>query len=590
MPLKLAIVGRPNVGKSTLFNRLAGKKLAIVDDQPGVTRDRRYASGRLGDLDLELIDTAGFEDVADESLEARMRAQTEIAVEEADVSLFIYDAREGVTPLDEVFATLLRRRGKPVIIAANKAEGKAGQSGIGEAYKLGLGEPIPISGEHGEGMAELYAAMLAAFPEDQYSEEEDDDDKPIRIAIVGRPNAGKSTLVNRLIGEQRLLTGPEAGITRDSISVDWLWDGRKVRLVDTAGLRKKAKVQEKLEKLSTQDSIRAVTFAEVVLLVMDATHPFEVQDLQIADLTEREGRALVFVLAKWDLVEDPVAQLKDFREHAERMLPQLRGAPVVALSGETGKGIEKLMPAVMKIHRDWATKVKTRDLNDWLQMAMQRHPPPAVSGKRVKPKYMAQIKARPPTFVLFSTRADQMPEHYRRYLINSLRESFDLPGVPLRITIKSGANPYADGEAKGHSGRGKREFERREREEERIRASRNTVKKSKRIADEAAAAAAAEAGLPPPEKAPVRGPKKSVKAEAKTTSAAVAAPAAEPGKGAVKSVKKQGPRAQKKVSSTPSYKVGFKAAGGKAASGPKRPVAGSSIVRGNKGPGKPKGR
>jgi len=590
MPLKLAIVGRPNVGKSTLFNRLAGKKLAIVDDQPGVTRDRRYASGRLGDLDLELIDTAGFEDVSDESLEARMRAQTELAVEEADVSLFIYDAREGVTPLDEVFATLLRRRGKPVIIAANKAEGKAGQSGIGEAYKLGLGEPIPISGEHGEGMAELYAAMLAAFPEDQYSEEEEDDDKPIRIAIVGRPNAGKSTLVNRLIGEQRLLTGPEAGITRDSISVDWLWDGRKVRLVDTAGLRKKAKVQEKLEKLSTQDSIRAVTFAEVVLLVMDATHPFEVQDLQIADLTEREGRALVFVLAKWDLVEDPVAQLKDFREHAERMLPQLRGAPVVALSGETGKGIEKLMPAVMKIHKDWATKVKTRDLNDWLQMAMQRHPPPAVSGKRVKPKYMAQIKARPPTFVLFSTRADQMPEHYRRYLINSLRESFDLPGVPLRITIKSGANPYADGEAKGHSGRGKREFERREREEERIRASRNTVKKSKRIADEAAAAAAAEAGLPPPEKAPVRGPKKSVKAEAKTTSAAVAAPAAEPGKGAVKSVKKQGPRAQKKVSSTPSYKVGFKAAGGKAASGPKRPVAGSSIVRGNKGPGKPKGR
>ena len=590
MPLKLAIVGRPNVGKSTLFNRLAGKKLAIVDDQPGVTRDRRYASGRLGDLDLELIDTAGFEDVADESLEARMRAQTELAVEEADVSLFIYDAREGVTPLDEVFATLLRRRGKPVIIAANKAEGKAGQSGIGEAYKLGLGEPIPISGEHGEGMAELYAAMLAAFPEDQYSEEEDDDDKPIRIAIVGRPNAGKSTLVNRLIGEQRLLTGPEAGITRDSISVDWLWDGRKVRLVDTAGLRKKAKVQEKLEKLSTQDSIRAVTFAEVVLLVMDATHPFEVQDLQIADLTEREGRALVFVLAKWDLVEDPVAQLKDFREHAERMLPQLRGAPVVALSGETGKGIEKLMPAVMKIHKDWATKVKTRDLNDWLQMAMQRHPPPAVSGKRVKPKYMAQIKARPPTFVLFSTRADQMPEHYRRYLINSLRESFDLPGVPLRITIKSGANPYADGEAKGHSGRGKREFERREREEERIRASRNTVKKSKRIADEAAAAAAAEAGLPPPEKATVRGPKKPVKAEAKTTSSAVTSPSAEPGKAAVKSVKKQGPRAQKKVSTTPSYKVGFKAAGGKAASGPKRPVAGSSIVRGNKGPGKPKGR
>ena len=585
MPLKLAIVGRPNVGKSTLFNRLAGKKLAIVDDQPGVTRDRRYASGRLGDLDLELIDTAGFEDVSDESLEARMRHQTELAVEEADLSLFIYDAREGVTPLDEVFATLLRRRGKPVIIAANKAEGKAGQSGIGEAYKLGLGEPIPISGEHGEGMAELYAAMLEAVPEDQYSGDEDDEDKPIRLAIVGRPNAGKSTLINRLIGEQRLLTGPEAGITRDSISVDWIWGDKKVRLVDTAGLRKKAKVQEKLEKLSTSDSIRAITFAEVVLLVMDATHPFEIQDLQIADLTEREGRALVFVLAKWDLIEDQAATLAAFREHAERMLPQVRGAPVVALSGETGSGVNKLMPAVLKIHKDWSTKVKTRDLNDWLQMAMQRHPPPAVSGRRVKPKYMAQTKARPPTFVLFSSRADQMPDHYRRYLINSLRESFDLPGVPLRITIKSGANPYADGEAKGHSGRGKREFERREREEERIRASRNTVKKSKRLADEAAAKAAIEAGLPDPrlEKTVKKKPA-APKVAATPVEGAVAA---EPGKAAVKSVKKLGPKVQKKVSTTPSYKVGAKSAGGKAA-GPKRPVSGARTVRGNTGPGKSK--
>ncbi len=587
MPLKLAIVGRPNVGKSTLFNRLAGKKLAIVDDQPGVTRDRRYADGRLGDLDLHLIDTAGFEDVADESLEARMRAQTELAIEEADLSLFIYDAREGVTPLDEVFAALLRRRGKPVIIAANKAEGKAGQSGIGEAYKLGLGEPIPISGEHGEGMAELYAAMLEAVPEDQYSDDEDDEDKPIRLAIVGRPNAGKSTLINRLIGEQRLLTGPEAGITRDSISVDWIWGDKKVRLVDTAGLRKKAKVQEKLEKLSTQDTIRAITFAEVVVLVMDATHPFEIQDLQIADLTEREGRALVFVLAKWDLVEDQAATLAAFREHAERMLPQVRGAPVVALSGETGSGVNKLMPAVLKIHKDWSTKVKTRDLNDWLQMAMQRHPPPAVSGRRVKPKYMAQTKARPPTFVLFSSRADQMPDHYRRYLINSLRESFDLPGVPLRITIKSGANPYADGEAKGHSGRGKREFERREREEERIRASRNTVKKSKRLADEAAAKAAIEAGLPDPREAkPV---KKKAPAAVKAAPAVESAVAAEPGKAAVKSVKKLGPKVQKKVSTAPSYKVGAKSAGGKAA-GPKRPVSGARTVRGNTGPGKSKGR
>lgn len=466
MPLKLAIVGRPNVGKSTLFNRLAGRKLAIVDDQPGVTRDRKFADGRLGDLDLALIDTAGFEDVNDESLEARMRRQTEAAVAECDVALFLIDSREGVTPSDHVFGELLRRSGKPVILAANKAEGKKGEAGVNEAYELGLGEPVPISAEHGEGMADLYAAVLvhaerlvaADEPEDDEEdedeafdldgefidpEEDEADDKPIRLAIVGRPNAGKSTLVNKLIGDlDRLLTGPEAGITRDSVAVEWEWQGRPVRLVDTAGLRRKAKVQEKLEKLSTQDTIRAITFAEVVLLVMDATHPFETQDLQIADLIEREGRGLVFVLAKWDLVENPQATLKEFIEHAERMLPQVRGAPVVALSAETGQGLGRLMPAVLKLHRDWATKVKTRDLNDWLGMAVQRHPPPAVGGRRIKPKYIAQIKARPPTFVLNCSRADQMPEQYRRYLVNSLRESFDLPGVPIRITIKSGANPY----------------------------------------------------------------------------------------------------------------------------------------------------
>ncbi len=454
MALKLAIVGRPNVGKSTLFNRLAGKKLAIVDDRPGVTRDRREAEGRLGDLDLELIDTAGFEDVDDESLQARMRSQTELAVAEADVALFVVDAREGVTPLDRIFAEVLRRHAKPVILAANKAEGRAAESGIGEAYALGFGEPLAISAEHGEGMSDLYDVLAALEAGLELEPEEDEGaDKPIRIAIVGRPNAGKSTLVNRLLGEDRMLTGPEAGITRDAIPVDWEFNGRAIRLVDTAGLRRKARVQEGLERLSTADTIRAITFAEVVILVMDAANAFETQDLQIADLVEREGRGLIFCIAKWDLVEEPQARLTELRETAERALPQVRGTPLVALSAETGKGVDRLMPALLKMHADWSTKVKTRDLNDWLAMATQRHPPPAVSGHRIKPKYMAQLKARPPTFVLFASRAESLPDQYRRYLINSLRESFDLPGVPIRITIKSGKNPFTEGGAEQSDGR-----------------------------------------------------------------------------------------------------------------------------------------
>jgi GTP-binding protein len=442
--IKLAIVGRPNVGKSTLFNRLAGKKLAIVDDMPGVTRDRRFGVGRLGDLELELIDTAGFEDFTDESLEARMRQQTELAVEEAQLILFVIDAREGVVPMDELFAGVLRRSGKPVIVVANKTEGKAGYAGALEAFRLGFGEPVSISAEHGEGMGDLYAAVLAMEPDEEAWDGEGPDaaDKPIMIAVVGRPNAGKSTLVNRLIGEERLLVGPEAGITRDAVSVDWEWEGRRMRLVDTAGLRRKARIEEKLEKLSTQDTLRSLTYAEVVLLVMDATHPFETQDLTIADLVEREGRALVFVLAKWDLVEDPGARLREFIERSEEMLPQLRGAPVIALSAETGRHLDRLMPAVIKAHADWSTKVKTKDLNDWLKQAVERHPPPAVNGRRVKAKYMSQIKARPPTFVLFASRADKLPESYRRYLINSLRQSFDLPGTPIRISVKAGKNPY----------------------------------------------------------------------------------------------------------------------------------------------------
>lgn len=443
MTLKVAIVGRPNVGKSTLFNRLAGKKLAIVDDRPGVTRDRRYALGSIGDIELELIDTAGFEDVEDESLEARMRAGTERAVDEADVVLFVFDTREGVTPLDRIFAEQVRRRDKPVILLANKAEGKTAEALSAEAYALGLGEPILISGEHGVGLSDLYEALVPF--EHLGTDEEDDPDKPVLIAIVGRPNAGKSTLVNRLIGEERMLTGPEAGITRDSIPVDWEWEGRKVRLVDTAGLRRKARVQEKLEKLSTSDTIRAVTFAEVVILVMDAENAFETQDLQISDLVEREGRALVFCLAKWDLVEEPQARLAELRERADRLLPQVRGTPLVALSAETGRGVDRLMPAVFKAHRNWSAKVKTRDLNDWLRLMVQRHPPPAVNGRRVKPKYMAQLKARPPSFVLLASRADALPESWKRYLVHGLRESFDLAGVPIRLTVRQGANPYADG-------------------------------------------------------------------------------------------------------------------------------------------------
>ncbi|MDZ4108782.1 MAG: ribosome biogenesis GTPase Der [Brevundimonas sp.] len=448
MALKVAIVGRPNVGKSTLFNRLVGKRLALVDDRPGVTRDRRYADGNIGDMDLTLIDTAGYEDVTDDSLESRMREQTEAALEDGDLILFMMDAREGVTSLDQIFADRLRKQHKPVILLANKSESRESGGGIGEAYSLGFGEPVAISAEHGEGMADLYAAIVAASA-DIFIEEVDEPDKPIRIAIIGRPNAGKSTLINRLIGEDRMLTGPEAGITRDSISVDWEYEGQNIRLVDTAGMRRKARVQEKLEKLSVADTIRAITFAEVVVLVMDKDDAFDTQDLQLADLVEREGRALVYVAAKWDLEESPQAKLAKLTQMAEDKLPQLKGSPFVALSSHSGRGVERLMPAVLQAHATWSVKVKTKDLNTWLALATQRHPPPAVDGKRIKPKYMAQTKARPPTFVLMASRAESMPEQYKRYLVNNLRESFDLPGTPIRLIVKSGSeNPYAPGGSK----------------------------------------------------------------------------------------------------------------------------------------------
>jgi GTP-binding protein len=444
MAIKLAIVGRPNVGKSTLFNRLAGKKLAIVDDTPGVTRDRREAKGRLGDLDFTLIDTAGFEDINDASLEARMRAQTEAAIADADVILFLVDARVGVTPLDEAFAGLLRRADKPVVLAANKAEGRAGDVGINEAYGLGLGEPIALSAEHGEGMSELYAAIARHEPSSAASGEGGAPDRLIRVAIVGRPNAGKSTLVNALIGEDRLLVGPEAGITRDAISIDWSWNGKPYRLVDTAGMRKKAKVQAKLERLSVSETLHAIRFADVCVLVMDASEAFERQDLTIADLVVREGRALVFALAKWDKIAEPRAHFDEMKLVARESLPQARGAPLVTVAALSGIGLDRLMKAIDQAHSDWTARVKTKDLNDWLYATIARHPPPAVGGKRIKPRYLTQIKARPPTFVLICSRAEEMPDSYKRYLVNGLRDAFDLHAAPIRLIVKAGKNPFAE--------------------------------------------------------------------------------------------------------------------------------------------------
>jgi GTP-binding protein len=443
----VAIVGRPNVGKSTLFNRLVGKRLALVDDTPGVTRDRREGEGRIADLDFLVVDTAGLEDAAAGSLAARMRAQTEAALSSADVVLFMIDARAGVTPEDERFAAWLRRGGKPVIVLANKAEGRGGAGAL-EAFRLGLGEPVALSAEHGQGIDALYEALRAALPAAPDAEEDEAAERPagpLGIAIVGRPNAGKSTLVNRLVGAERVLTGPEAGITRDAIAIEGAWRGRPLRLVDTAGMRRRARVEAKLEKLAVADALRAIRYAEVVVLLLDATAPFENQDLHIAALVEREGRALVVALDKWDLIENPQAALKGHREEIDRLLPQVKGVALVAISGLTGQGIPRLMEAVFAADAVWNRRIATAQLNRWLEGALAAHPPPAVRGSRLKLRYITQTKARPPHFVVFGTRTDALPESYVRYLVNGLRESFDLPGTPIRVSFREAKNPYDPG-------------------------------------------------------------------------------------------------------------------------------------------------
>jgi len=448
MSFTLAIVGRPNVGKSTLFNRLVGARRALVDDRPGVTRDRREGEGKLGDLSFRVIDTAGLENAAPESLSAKMQVQTATAVAQADAILFLVDARSGPTPVDRAFADLVRKSGKPAILVANKSEGRAGEAGALESYALGLGDPIAISAEHGEGLADLYDALRAALPQataeaDEEAAPEETAQKPIRIAVVGRPNTGKSTLINRLLGEERLVTGPEAGITRDAIAVDLDWHGRHMRVHDTAGMRRRSRIEEKLEKLSIADTLNAIRFAEVVIVLVDAQAPFEEQDMRIADLVEREGRAIVIGFNKVDLVEREPGARQRLRENVDRVLPQIKGVPVVAISARTGEGLDHLMKSVIEAHDVWNRRVPTAALNRFLAHASETHPPPAIRGRRIRLDYMTQPKSRPPTFVLFSSRAAALPDTYRRYLINGLREAFALPGTPIRLTLRGKANPYA---------------------------------------------------------------------------------------------------------------------------------------------------
>jgi GTP-binding protein len=448
MSFTVAIVGRPNVGKSTLFNRLAGKRLALVDDQPGLTRDRREAETEFGSCAVTLIDTAGLEG-GDKGLTLRMRRQTEAAIAQADLVLFLIDARAGVLAGDEVFADLARSSGKPVVLAANKCEGRAAEPGVYEAYALGLGEPLPISAEHDIGIGELSEAIQQVCQtrgdtaRDQDPVGEEVGPHPLRIAIVGRPNVGKSTLVNALLGEERMITGPEAGITRDAIAASLQWEGRPLLLFDTAGLRRKMKVEGRAEELSVGDALKAIRFAEVAVLLLDAEQPFEKQDLQIADLISQEGRALVIAVNKWDLVRDREKRLAALRETCQRLLPQVKGVALVPVSALSGKGLDRLMQAILAADALWNRRLPTHALNRWLQGAVEAHPPPAVSGRRIKLRYITQANARPPTFVLFCSQPKALPESYSRYLVNALREGFDMPGVPIRLNLRKGANPFA---------------------------------------------------------------------------------------------------------------------------------------------------
>ena len=450
LPL-VAIVGRPNVGKSTLFNRLVGKKLALVDDRPGVTRDRREGDAHLLGLDFRVVDTAGYEDEDPNSLPGRMRQQTQAAVDSADVALFMIDARAGIVPLDEEIARWLRGSSTPIVLVANKAEGRAGEAGILESLAMGFGDPVQLSAEHGEGVADLFEALLPHLeplqpPEDEEEDDPENPNAPLKLAIVGRPNAGKSTLVNRILGEDRMITGPEAGITRDSIAIDWVWNGpdgpRDVRLIDTAGMRKRAKVQDKLEKLSVADALHAVDFAEVVVLLLDATLGLEAQDLRIADRVLEEGRALVIALNKWDVAEDASKLFNGVRTALDEGLAQVRGVPLLTVSAATGKGIDQLMAAAFATREAWSRRVSTGELNRWFERALEANPPPAPGGKRIKLRYVTQAKTRPPGFVLFGTRVDELPTSYQRYLVNGIRRDLGFGAVPVRLTLRAPKNPF----------------------------------------------------------------------------------------------------------------------------------------------------